>query len=439
MTTGRRWIGTAGTQTAGIGFGGQIPPSGYSTNVTEAYDGTSWTNGGSLNVTRAVNAVGGGINQDASSINTLAAGGYQSSGSPKTFFNESESYDGTSWTAQPNMSTSIGYGTGGGTGSAGISAGSYTGSLPAVGTTEEFNKSTSVTTAGAWASGGALNTARGTIAGAGIQTAALAISGEPPAPGGLTESYDGTSWTEVNALNTGRSQVGAAGTSTAAVAFGGEPPMTTTETWDGTNWTASPGALNTETRNCAGWGSQTAAVKAGGFGPGVDYSATVETWNGSSWTSAPNSLPATNANNRGFGTSTAGVNCGGLMPSLPTAPPNTTAITSEWDGSAWASGGLMITARSVMGTCGTQTAGLIAGGYTTVNSAVAEGYDGTSWSTRPSLATARQAPGGLGTNSVSTAGLVCGGNVPPSSAATTSVEVFTGETSAVNYKTITTS
>jgi hypothetical protein len=416
LGTARSYMAGGGTETAAIGFGGYP-----STTKTEEYNGTGWTEVNDMNTART-NMAGNGP-QTA----TIGAGGVPVSTATETF-------DGTDWTTSPATLATGRSGAGGAGSSPAFLL--FGGSIPATtAITEEYNRSATAITAGAWASGEALNTARGSIAGAGIQTAALAISGEPPGPGGLTESYDGSSWTAVNALSTGRSQLGAAGTQAAAVAFGGEPPMTTTETWDGSNWTASPGALNTAIRNCAGWGSQTAAVKAGGFGPGIsDYSATVETWNGSAWTSAPNSLPATNANNRGFGTSTAGVNCGGLI-----STGAVTGITNEWDGSSWTTSGAMNIARSLVGCSGTQTAGLIAGGYTTANSVVAEGYDGTSWSTRPSLATARQAPGGLGFGSVSTAGLVCGGNIPPGNAATATVEVFTGETTAANYKTITTS
>jgi hypothetical protein len=53
-------------------------------------------------------------------------------------------------------------------------------------------KYTSVTTAGAWASGGNLNTGRETLAGAGTQTAGLAFGGS--SPGNATEEYDGTNW-----------------------------------------------------------------------------------------------------------------------------------------------------------------------------------------------------------------------------------------------------
>jgi hypothetical protein len=53
-----------------------------------------------------------------------------------------------------------------------------------------------VTTAGSWATGNNLNTARSRLAGAGTQTAALAFGGTPPATvTGATEEYDGSTWT----------------------------------------------------------------------------------------------------------------------------------------------------------------------------------------------------------------------------------------------------
>ena len=63
-----------------------------------------------------------------------------------------------------------------------------------------------------------LNIGRGALAGAGIQTAALAIgSGSPD--NANTETWNGTNWTEVNNLNTGRNALGGQGTQTAAIAF----------------------------------------------------------------------------------------------------------------------------------------------------------------------------------------------------------------------------
>ena len=71
-----------------------------------------------------------------------------------------------------------------------------------------------IVSAGSWATGGDLNTARKQMAGAGIQTAALGFGGNPTT--GATESYDGTSWTEVNDLNLARERLAGAGTQTAA-------------------------------------------------------------------------------------------------------------------------------------------------------------------------------------------------------------------------------
>jgi hypothetical protein len=50
------------------------------------------------------------------------------------------------------------------------------------------------TTAGAWATGGSLNTARYALAGAGTQTSALAFGGNDPTRTGATEEYNGATW-----------------------------------------------------------------------------------------------------------------------------------------------------------------------------------------------------------------------------------------------------
>src|SRR5210317_2156001 len=75
--------------------------------------------------------------------------------------------------------------------------------------------------AGAWSSGGSLNSIKGNHAGVGTQTAALAFGGTTPGTTAQTETYDGTSWTEVNDLNTARYALMGAGTQTAGLAFGG--------------------------------------------------------------------------------------------------------------------------------------------------------------------------------------------------------------------------
>jgi hypothetical protein len=89
-------------------------------------------------------------------------------------------------------------------------------------------KYTGATAAGAWASGGNMNTARRLLAGAGTQTAAVAFGGYTTTSVTNTEEYDGTNWaTSPGSLNTARYSIGGAGTQTAALAFGGTIPPNT--------------------------------------------------------------------------------------------------------------------------------------------------------------------------------------------------------------------
>src|SRR6056300_1078404 len=46
MNTARQQHAGAGTQTAGLAFGGETPPP--TTNLTEEYDGSAWTTGGAM-------------------------------------------------------------------------------------------------------------------------------------------------------------------------------------------------------------------------------------------------------------------------------------------------------------------------------------------------------------------------------------------------------
>ena len=100
-----------------------------------------------------------------------------------------------------------------GTQTAGLGFG---GGPPSTGATEEYNGTS-------WVAGGSLNTGRHSLAGAGIQTAALAFGGTIPGVTGATEKYDGTSWTTTTSMSNARTYLAGAGTATAALAFGGSP------------------------------------------------------------------------------------------------------------------------------------------------------------------------------------------------------------------------
>jgi hypothetical protein len=93
-----------------------------------------------------------------------------------------------------------------------------------------------------------MGTARYSLGGSGLQTAALAFGGSP---GGLTntEEYDGTSWTTTTSMATGRSGLGSANSSpsTAALAFGGNTTAVTAATEEFTGAFNATRTLTTST------------------------------------------------------------------------------------------------------------------------------------------------------------------------------------------------
>jgi hypothetical protein len=75
----------------------------------------------------------------------------------------------------------------------------------------------------------------------------------------------------------------------------------------------------------------------------------------------------------------------------------------------WASGGNLNTGRSISQGAGTQTAGILCGGFTGAPSSATEQYNGTSWTAVASMNTARYDGGASGTQ---TATLAFGGSNP---------------------------
>jgi hypothetical protein len=129
-------------------------------------------------------------------------------------------------------------------------------------------KYTSLSTAGSWATGNNMNTARSALAGVGTQTAAVGFGGE--IPGGnsaATENYDGTSWSPSGNLATARRHFNGAGTQTAALAIGGFDGTAgtgATEEYNGSTWSPS-NPLNTARYLMAGAGTQTAGLAFAGI------------------------------------------------------------------------------------------------------------------------------------------------------------------------------
>jgi len=434
MPSARRQMGGVGLQTAALSIGAYGSPSDL--NVTEEYDGTNWTSGGTYpQVIKDVKAAG-------IQTNSLAFGGTP----PPSKTTLTTNYDGTSWTTKPSMATARTAHFGAGTASAAFAAGGLTGAPPGPSSTaftEEFTRSTNVITGAAWASAANMNTARGLLASAGTtQNAQLGAGGySPAAPSNNTwanvEEYNGTSWSEVNDIPAIKSRFAGVGSQTSAATFGGFTPLgpntnyATTEEYDGTNWT-SGGNLNTARCYMSGFGIQTAAVCAGGatLNPDVGFNKTEE-YNGTSW-SEVNNMPNFFRNQGGVGVLTAGVITGGKEGPSSSYPGITvTTTTLEYDGTNWTSGGTnLIPGGNVTGG-GTQSVAWFAGNPVPSGN-VSTHYNGTSFVTSAACAESHAAGGG---GAPQTSGIIFGDAAEYNN----KTEEFTGETSALNVKTISTS
>ena len=268
--------------------------------------------------------------------------------------------------------------------------------------TSNVVKGSAVTTAGAWASGGNLNTARFFAQnGAGTQTAGLVFGGYSVTA--VTESYNGTAWTEVNDLNTARFSMGAGGTQTSTLGAGGQATSpvnsTASESWNGTSWTSTP-SLNLGRQYLAGAiQSNTAGIVFGGLiAPGfTNARAETELYNGSSWTEV-NDLNTARRSLPGVGSSTAGLAMGGYNTSAAAV-----TNTESFNGTSWTE----VNDQSTVGGAafGTQSSALKSNGTTT------ETWNGTSWSSGTSSSNNVSNRSGVGTTSL---GLLAGGEGPAS-------------------------
>ncbi len=105
LNTGRGVKGCGASASDGIIFGGT--PS--ATTITETWDGTSWTEVSDLNTARG-DVAGAGVQAAA-----LAMGGYAPPSAPskgvavEDQVANTETWNGSSWTATPNINTARGY------------------------------------------------------------------------------------------------------------------------------------------------------------------------------------------------------------------------------------------------------------------------------------------------------------------------------------------
>ena len=482
MQTARAAVGEAGILTGALGMGGIISGPGVS-NLVESWDGTNWTEVGELNTARrqiaglgtytAAFAVNGGppaatiVEQwngsswtETTENNTgRYAGGACGTVTAGLFFcgndpvvANTEDWNGTAWTEVNDLSTarkeaapSVA-----GTSTVALASGGHTDAAKS-GATEEwsfpsgphlnegdiflsagsslkgFGKAAGIP-AGTWASGGAMNQAKGRC---GFATNAVSTTTHigfvyggnvgPGSPGKTkdAEQYNGTSWTEVSDINTLRASTGGGGTLTSAAYVAGEVPSSpynsdAFEQWDGSSWSETT-EINTAIRaNTAFGATNTAVITASGYT--TTNVATTEQWNGSSWTEVADQNTALSSRG-GTGTVTDAILYGGTNPSTN---------TETWDGTSWTEVSELNSYREFGAASGASSAQVLAvGGYKAPSPtamANVESWNGSSWTEINDISTARWQGGGTGS---AVLGLIAGGGSGPSQVTTT--EEFTAD------------
>ena len=275
-------------------------------------------------------------------------------------------------------------------------------------TTANTLKSYGLQGAGAWATGGDVNTGRVYSSGAGTQTAALFISGDAnPVTYFLgCESYDGTSWTEGPDVNTGKKNVtGGMGTSTACIDTAAQTTAgyvpAIAEEWNGTSWTEI-GDLNTGRSYAASAtnGTPTACQIAGGGSTAASHVPGVETeqYNGTAWTEVGN-LNFGRWRPSGMGTNTAALAVGDAN-----APEEDK--TEAWDGTSWTAVADINGGGYCMAGAGSQTTAFVNGGNPAVKrhsggNSKTEQFNGTSWTEVADMTGALACSGAAGNSDTS--------------------------------------
>ena len=412
LITARNSIRGAGTQTSALGFGGTttIPNPQTASLSTEEYNGSGWASSGNLNTTRVF---GGGTGTQTAGL--AFAGG--TSGTPPfaPMLNSTEEYDGSTWTNVPGtMATARNLLSGAGIQTAALAITGYTGTA-VTNATEEYDGST-------WTAGGNVGSTRYNVGAAGTQTAGLAFGGSGTSS--ATEEYDGSSWTAGGSLNTGRNGIGGSGIQTAAIGFGGNPTTGATELYNGSTWTTSSASLGTARYNLGSAinGTNSATLAFGGRTATIqssteefNFSATVIT--GAAWSSGA-TQPVGRQDIASFGTSRSE----GIMFAGGLISPGYSTSALTYDGT-WTSNPSLNTGRGLTQGFGTIAAGNVAGGYDGGGVSATENWNGSTWTTTGSLNNARQNSTAFGTQ---TAGVVAGSS--PAAPPAQGVEHFNGST-----------
>jgi hypothetical protein len=279
--------------------------------------GTAWSTGDSL-------SVGQGSARGAGTVTSAVIfGGNTTADAPFGGSNDTQSYNGSTWSTEPNMPyyTAAHFGNNDTNGlSSSIACGGRDNASEGLTTTTSWNGTT-------WASEATFpNAVRyGFCGGTGeniICSGGLAASPTTGFPN-ASSTYNGTSWSSAPALNSNRSNGISGGTFSSAIAAAGcSPPYCSTtgvtEIWNGTSWspTTSFPSNTTGLSEFAGGGMPTGIYL---------YETNRFDWNGSTWSSNTASPISVNST-CGFGTSSNATFAGGGIPGTP----GVTATTQSW-------------------------------------------------------------------------------------------------------------
>ena len=262
----------------------------------------AWASTNNLNTARAANAT---------ATNSAADTGLTFGGNYPSGTDNSETYDGTSWTEGPNLPQAISYAGGAGTAGAALC---FTGRLnpgPRINNTYEYDGS-------AWTAGGAYGAVQAYTGGAGTQTAGLGVSGETPPGTDLqtTYEYSSNAWTAGNNCNVAGYQGLVFGDAAGAImgCLSGPPTSLETESYDGNNWTASSTAIFSNNQGGAS-GTYPSGLFFGGPSPASDDR--TQKWDGTTWSTMPSLGTARRA--KGSGVTAQALAQGGETPGSPTS------------------------------------------------------------------------------------------------------------------------
>ena len=131
---------------------------------------------------------------------------------------------------------------------------------------------------------------------------------------------------------------------------------------------------------------------------------------GTAWSSG-GSLLSGRGYSAGCGTQTAAMQFGGVNPTL--LPLSPMALTETYDGTSWTEVADLTTARQNLGGAGSTTAAIAFGGYTAVGVNNVELWNGSAWTATTVINTARAGVGPIGQVSTSVLAVSGGYNYPP--------------------------